>query len=71
MKGAGFVSVIASIYICAVYTTVYSFLKQAPKRFNINGVLRILSKNITCFPSADLEVQLVQLNNCDGVYSNY
>ena len=45
MKGAGFVSVIASIYICAVYTTVYSFLKQAPKRFNINSVLRILSKN--------------------------
>ena len=23
------------------------------------------------YPSADLEVQLVQLNHCDGVYSNY
>ena len=23
------------------------------------------------FPSADLEVQLVQLNHCDGVYNNY
>ena len=25
----------------------------------------------TCLASADLEVQLVQLNHCDGVYSNY
>ena len=24
-----------------------------------------------CYPSADLEVQLVQLNQCDGEYSNY
>ena len=26
---------------------------------------------IYIYSSADLEVQLVQLNHCDGVYSNY
>ena len=26
---------------------------------------------LSILPSADLEVQLVQLNHCDGVYSNY
>ena len=29
------------------------------------------SNNLKKSASADLEVQLVQLNHCDGVYSNY
>ena len=32
---------------------------------------RIEVEQVDLSPSADLEVQLVQLNHCDGVHSNY
>ena len=48
------------------YSQTLSFLmrQQYLDQMNILEIQREL-------PSADLEVQLVQLNHCDGVYSNY
>ena len=38
---------------------------KSSMKYNVN------KQNILLNPSADLEVQLVQLNHYDGVYSNY
>ena len=38
---------------------------------NISSLLTIVTNPNKKTSSADLEVQLVQLNHCDGEYSNY
>ena len=57
-----------SVLCLAVYTDLsrnYFILKQIFEFFFFFG------KIMVSWASADLEVQLVQLNHCDGVYSNY
>ena len=43
---------------------------------NVNGIINEIQDNPVFYQttsdlSAELEVQLVQLNHCDGEYSNY
>ena len=43
----------------------------AQNQIQISSTVDYSSRKRTLLTSADLELQLVQLNHCDGVYSNY
>ena len=70
---------------CVIKITYIFIIKQIKLRRSLGcHKLKLIYENDTslmsagkaqrtrkCYTSADLEVQLVQLNHCGGVYSNY
>ena len=57
------------IYVSCVKNTTTYLARDQDKPILAQG--KILNLFFVINTSADLEVQLVQLNHCDGVYSNY